>query len=454
MRLILAVGVLLLGATVGRGADAITRTVDKSRAFAYVLPVGWATLAAPNYPYDVILLPAGGGFNRNIIITDQPGTASLPELQRKYERDLARALQDFALVSSAVVELPAQREVLRIVQTNTAPGVPIRQINYVVAVGDKRYFLACTVLQEDGDKFDQEFDAFVRTLAQEAHGPSSNAVAQAAAVPQGQPPPASPGKPVIVDENRWADSVTATNDPTYQQIIMPWLKKNKLEFPAEGDGLLVVYQPWGPVSGAALFVPGKTEGSLALFNAAQEAVQQLPLPAEEWATVRRVALDGKFFDLPYRNAKMGMDGASVYVEARIDGRHHRVCHWQPDAPVVQRLANLIGRRPDYFFPADRATSGAAWQAVASAMQAGDKQALAKVCTAKGYQSIVKGLRAQEASADDLRTWATAWSKWPLRFQSQTTTAAEASFGSELKEHGVWFIKTADGWKLDQWQPGK
>jgi hypothetical protein len=275
-----------------------------------------------------------------------------------------------------------------------------------------------------------------------------------AAVLQGQQPPASPGKPVTVDGNRWADSVTATNDPTYQRIILPWLKKKKLEFPAGGDGLLVVYQPWGIVSGAALFVPGKTQGSLALFNAAQETVQPLPLPAEEWAAVRRVVLDGKFFELPYRNAKMGVDGASVYVEARIDGRHHRVCHWQPDAPVVQRLANLIGRRPDYFFPADRATPDAAWQAVTRVMQAGDKEALAKVCTAKGYQSIVKGLRAQEASADDLRTWATAWSKWPLRFQSQTATAAEARFGSELKEHGVWFLQTADGWKLDQWLSGE
>jgi hypothetical protein len=35
-------------------------------------------------------------------------------------------------------------------------------------------------------------------------------------------------------------SVTATNGPTYQQVILPWLKKHQMEFPAEGDGLLVV----------------------------------------------------------------------------------------------------------------------------------------------------------------------------------------------------------------------
>ena len=118
--------------------------------------------------------------------------------------------------------------------------------------------------------------------AKEAHESSSNVVAQGAAVLQGQSPPASPGQPVAFPGTRWADSVTATNDPTYQRIILPWLKEKKLEFPAEGDGLLVVYQPWGFVSGAALFVPGKTAGSLALLNDAQVAVRQLPLPSEEW----------------------------------------------------------------------------------------------------------------------------------------------------------------------------
>jgi len=96
----------------------------------------------------------------------------------------------------------------------------------------------------------------------------------------------------------------------------------------------------------------------------------------------------------------------------------------------------------------------AWREVLLAMQAGDKDALAKACTEKGYQSIVKGIRAQEATADQLKGWAQAWSKWPLRIQSQTTTSLEVRFGSNIKEHGVSFLKTDDGWKLDQWLPGE
>lgn len=275
-----------------------------------------------------------------------------------------------------------------------------------------------------------------------------------AAVLQGQQPPASPGKPVAVDWTRWADSVTATNDPTYQRIILPWLKEKKLEFPAEGDGLLVVYQPWGIVSGAALFVPGKTEGSLALLNDGQEAVRQLPLTPKEWDSVRAVALDGKFFDVPYRNAKMGMDGASVYVEARIDGRYHRVCHWQPDDPVVQRLANLIGRRLDYFFPVDRATPGAAWHAVGNTLWAGSKEALAEVCTEQGFQTLIASIRGQETTGKEMNTWAAVHANWPLAFTSQTDTAATANVGPKGKQNTVQLCKTAAGWKLDRWEPSK
>jgi hypothetical protein len=251
----------------------------------------------------------------------------------------------------------------------------------------------------------------------------------------------------------WKSQVTHTNDPTYQRLILPWLKEHKLELNAEGDGLLVVYQPWGFVSAAILFVPGKTEGVLTLFDSNNRSTRQSPLSRKEWETVRQLALDGKFFDLPYKNDKFGMDGASVYVEARIEGRHHRVCHWEPDSPVIQRLANLIGRRPDSYYPIDRATAGAGWQAVSRAMWAGDKEALARVCTENGYQSFVKGLNGK-TTAKDLNTWAQAWGNWPLTFTSETAESADAHFGPAVgKQHRVRLLKTTDGWKLDQWMPG-
>jgi hypothetical protein len=95
----------------------------------------------------------------------------------------------------------------------------------------------------------------------------------------------------------------------------------------------------------------------------------------------------------------------------------------------------------------------AWETVLRAMQAGDKTALAQACTDRGYQSIVKGHRAQEISNDDLRALGKSWAKWEMRFTSQTADAAQANMGPADKEHGLKFIKTPDGWKLDQWLPG-
>lgn len=249
-------------------------------------------------------------------------------------------------------------------------------------------------------------------------------------------------------------SVTCENDPTYQRIILPWLKEKKLEFPAEGDGLLVVYQPWGIVSGAALYLPAKEGGVLRVFNDSERTGKTEAWSDREWESIRKTVADGKFFDVPYRNAKMGCDGASVYVEVRIDGRHHRVCHWQPDAPVVQRLANLIGRRLDYIFPVDRATPGAAWQAVGGAMWAGSREALAKVSTERGLQALLASIRGQETTGADLNKWAQSNANWPPEFTSQTDTTATAKVGPKKKQNTVQLIKTADGWKLDGWEPGK
>lgn len=164
MRLLVVTAILLASGT-GPAANAGEQKVDKSHSFMYSLPEGWKVLPASGSPHDVIVLPADDGRNRNIVINDQPGTSALRELKQKYERDLPRALKEFELIRSELIELPEKRQAIRIVHTNTAPGVPVRQINYILNVGGKRYFVACTVLKEDGDKYDQECDTFVSTMA-------------------------------------------------------------------------------------------------------------------------------------------------------------------------------------------------------------------------------------------------------------------------------------------------
>jgi len=153
----------------GSGMDAAgasQQRLDRSKEFAYTLPDGWNVVPTLTGAHDVIALPADDGKNRNIVINNQPGTSPLAELKLKYERDLPKALKDFQQISSELVELQGKRQAIRIIHTNTTPGVPVRQINYVVEVGGRRYFIVCTVLKEDGDQYSKVFEAFVSSMAE------------------------------------------------------------------------------------------------------------------------------------------------------------------------------------------------------------------------------------------------------------------------------------------------
>ena len=114
------------------------------------------------------------------------------------------------------------------------------------------------------------------------------------------------------------------------------------------------------------------------------------------------------------------------------------------------LARLSGHRTEWNKAS--AEANAAWQAVLQAMQAGDKTALAKATTAKGYKSLISD-RAQEFTAENMRAYAANWANVPLRFDQQTESAASASLGPDSKPQGLEFLKTPEGWKLDQWRPG-
>ena len=158
-----AVRLLALGMLTAAGCGESTGgRLDKSEEFAYTLPAGWTTLDMGSR-HDIILLPSDDGRRRNVIINDQPGTSSFEELKAMYERDFAKGLRDFKLISSEITQLNGQT-VVKMVHTNSMPGVPVRQLNYIVELGGKRYFIACTVMQTDGTKYDQACEEFVKSI--------------------------------------------------------------------------------------------------------------------------------------------------------------------------------------------------------------------------------------------------------------------------------------------------
>lgn len=144
--------------------NAIPAVKDKSGAFFYTLPEEWETRDIPQFNHDVLFLPRIDDTNRTVIVTDQEGPGPIEVIAKKYERDLPKALKNFKLVSSEIVALKSDSKVAKIVHTNSQPGLPIRQINYIIDLDGKYYFIAYTCLAADGEKFDEMVEAFVTSM--------------------------------------------------------------------------------------------------------------------------------------------------------------------------------------------------------------------------------------------------------------------------------------------------
>jgi hypothetical protein len=106
-------------------------------------------------------------------------------------------------------------------------------------------------------------------------------------------------------------------------------------------------------------------------------------------------------------------------------------------------------------PAD---AGAAWQGVLQALQAGDKEAVARVTTSDGYESLIRnGMNGphKDMTPEQMKSLGQAWATWELRFTKITADAAAAELGPiSPAAPGLSFVRTEDGWKLDQFAPGE
>jgi len=139
-------------------------TNDKSGEYAFVLPKDWRNRDLPKFNHDVIFLPKIDDKNRTVIISDQKGPGPVKDILAKYERALPKAFKDFKLESSGMVKLPNGKTVAKLAHTNTTPGVAVRQLNYIIELADKYYYIAFTCMESDGVVFDETVDSFVASI--------------------------------------------------------------------------------------------------------------------------------------------------------------------------------------------------------------------------------------------------------------------------------------------------
>lgn len=94
----------------------------------------------------------------------------------------------------------------------------------------------------------------------------------------------------------------------------------------------------------------------------------------------------------------------------------------------------------------------AWSGVLAALQAHDAAALSRYATAHGIASLEKGAVGEPKKTAFAR-WSKAWAAWEIRWIKREPGRAEARVGPQAKEHGLVFVKTDSGWKLERWAPG-
>jgi len=101
-----------------------------------------------------------------------------------------------------------------------------------------------------------------------------------------------------------------------------------------------------------------------------------------------------------------------------------------------------------------ASPRAAWKAVLDAMAAEDIEALKSLTTDKGFTSLTRTARGKILTSKDLQSLARAWGRFEVRWKKPGSSSATALMGPEPKEHGLFFKRIGDGWKLDEWRPGR
>lgn len=138
--------------------------LDHSKAFSYTLPEGWTVFEQPLGGHDFLVSKISGKKNRTIITVNQPGTEPLAEIKSSYERNLAKALPGFKLRSSEMITLKNGAPAARLIHTSIIGGAPNRQINYILEVAGKRYFIVCAAPEEEGDRHDKTFEAFIESM--------------------------------------------------------------------------------------------------------------------------------------------------------------------------------------------------------------------------------------------------------------------------------------------------
>lgn len=113
------------------------------------------------------------------------------------------------------------------------------------------------------------------------------------------------------------------------------------------------------------------------------------------------------------------------------------------AIFILSVANVVRADQAHY---DLATPQSSWQSVIKALQSGDVREVKSVTTPKGFKSIAQ-LAGGKNLSERLSEIGESWQAMEIRWQEQVSQSARALLGPEIKEQGLDFVRTKQGWKL-------
>ncbi|NLX22287.1 MAG: DUF1795 domain-containing protein [Phycisphaerae bacterium] len=150
-------------ASPGEGPS-VGRLFEQDGGFSFDPPDTWLIRDWPGMKYRIAVSPVQNGFSRNINVVDEQYEGSINAYVDAGIKTLAKIFPKFTVLDRRPFMPSRGSEGVVLVNQNEQAGKLLRQRVYFFAKANRKYVVTCSSLAEDGDQFDDLFDASMKTF--------------------------------------------------------------------------------------------------------------------------------------------------------------------------------------------------------------------------------------------------------------------------------------------------
>lgn len=137
---------------------------EQAGGFSFDPPHTWQIAGLPGLKYRVAVGPPQNGFSPNINVVDEQYQGSINAYVDANIKTLAKMFPKFTVLDRRPFMPSRGSEGVVLVNQNEQAGKLLRQRVYFFTKANRQYAVTCSSLAEDGDQFDDLFDASMKTF--------------------------------------------------------------------------------------------------------------------------------------------------------------------------------------------------------------------------------------------------------------------------------------------------